>query len=505
MEIVHIASELTPLAKVGGLADVIHGLGKELSKRGCQVTIVLPKYDCMQEEHLKDLRVEKEDLISFDGPDKIRNTIWSARVDGLHVLLIEPHHPKKFFNRGTIYGCPDDADRFCYFARAAMETLFKMGKSPDVIHAHDWPTAIVPLLYKHMYRALGFHAGGCVLTLHNMQHQGKCSPETLSRIGLKGDAYLLPDHMQDPLIAYDVNLLKGGIVYADKVTTVSPTYEKEILTIDGAFGLHETLNQHRHKLRGILNGIDEEFWNPEKDPYLTHHYPAGKASKANVLSGKRENKWELQKKLGLQESDRPLVAAIARLVPQKSPDLIKHALFCTLELGGQFVLLGNTPIPSIHKEFEALQSDLKHHPDAVILMDKNEGIAHQIYAGSDLFLIPSRFEPCGLTQLIALRYGSIPIARLTGGLSDTIFDVDTSSHPLKQRNGFTFVHADFKEVGEALSRAITCYQTDRKKWESLMVSAMTSEHSWKKPAQQYLRIYQEIASENKPLQTRQIA
>jgi starch synthase len=498
MEIVHIASELTPLAKVGGLADVIQGLGKELVRKGCQVTIVLPKYDCLHAEHLKNLRVEKDDLISFDGPDMIRNTIWSAQVDGLNVLLIESHSKKNFFNRGMIYGCYDDTDRFCYFARTAMEALFKMGKSPDIIHVHDWPTAIVPLLYKHMYRALGFQVGGCVLTLHNMQHQGQCFPETLSRVGLKGEYYLAADQMQDPDIAYDVNLLKGGIVYTDRITTVSPTYEKEILTPEGAFGLHDTLNQHRHKLRGILNGIDEEFWNPEKDPYLTSRYKA-------AGPGKRKNKSELQRSLGLQESNQPLVAVIARLVPQKSPDLIKRALFRTLELGGQFVLLGSSPIPDIHSEFEKLQSDLKNHPSAAVLMDKNEEVAHQIYAGSDLFFLPSRFEPCGLTQLIALRYGSIPIARLTGGLSDTVFDVDTSPLPLKKRNGFTFVNIDVKEVDEVLLRAIKCYQTDQKKWESLVINAMTTDHSWKKPAEQYLQLYQEIASENKPLKTSIVA
>lgn len=508
MDIVHITSELTPLAKAGGLADVVYGLARELSKTGSSVTVILPKYDCLHLESLNNLKVQTEDLWSFDGQDRIRNTVWSASSGGLNLLLIEPHHPQQFFNRGMIYGCPDDIDRFCYFSRAAMEYLFKSGSSPDVIHVHDWPTAIVPILYKQMYQELGFQAGGTLLTIHNMQHQGKCLPENLSRTGLKGEDYLSSHQMQDPLIARDINLLKGGIVYADKITTVSPTYEKEILTAEGAFGLEDTLNAHSPKLKGILNGIDEEFWNPEKDPYLYKNYPAYPADKRTlslVLNGKQANKRHLQKELGLKEGDLPIVAVIARLVPQKSPDLIKYALFRTLELGGQFILLGNTPIPSIHSEFEALQLELKSNPQVSILMDKNEELAHQIYASSDMLLIPSRFEPCGLTQLIALRYGGVPIARLTGGLCDTVFDIDTSQVPLDLRNGFTFEQADFEGIDGALTRALECYETNRKTWESLVIHGMQKNYSWKAPAEQYLSLYKEIVSENIPLKAKEIA
>src|ERR1700722_7959545 len=187
MYIVQIVTELCPVARVGGLADVIYGLSKELSRQGHRVEIILPKYDCMNYAALKNLKVEFRELWSFEGVNRFNNTVWSAEIDGLKLLLIEPHHPLYYFGRGVIYGCPDDIDRFVYFSRAAMEFLFKSGRQPDAIHVHDWPTALVPVLYKDMYEPLGFKTGGTVLTIHNMEHQGRCQPFNLTRIGLRGD------------------------------------------------------------------------------------------------------------------------------------------------------------------------------------------------------------------------------------------------------------------------------------------------------------------------------
>ncbi len=497
MHIVHIASELAPVAKVGGLADVIYGLSKELSRLGHNVEIILPKYDCLHYGDLQNLKVEQREVWSFEGPHRFNNTIWSANVDDLKVLFIEPHHPLYYFSRGVIYGCNDDIDRFIYFSRTAMEYLFKSGKRPDAIHVHDWPTALVPVLYKEMYTALGYRAGGTVLTIHNMEHQGRCLPHNLSHAGLKGESYLSPEKMQDPVLLKDVNLLKGGIVYADKITTVSPSYEKEIQTAEGGFGLEEILVKYRKKLTGILNGIDEDFWNPEKDPHLVQSYPTHGVDKSRLpltLAGKKENKRYLRTHLRMKESDEPLVAAVTRLVPQKSPELIKHAIRCTLQKGGQFILLGSSPIPSIHKEFEALQIELKNNENAAILMDRDEALAHQIYAAADMFVIPSLFEPCGLTQLIALRYGTVPIARATGGLADTVFDKDTSERPQKERNGFTFTLPDRDEVGVAIARAIECYKQQPETWQSLMFNGMRQDYSWKYAAPQYLSVYKAISA-----------
>lgn len=498
MYIVHIASELAPIAKVGGLADVIHGLSKELCRQGHHVEIILPKYDCMHYEHLNNLKVEHREIWSFDGPYRYNNTIWSAEVDQLKVLLIESHHPQYYFSRGVVYGCSDDIDRFTYFSRTAMEYLFKSGKQPDAIHVHDWPTALVPVLYTDMYTELGYRTGGTVLTIHNMEHQGKCQPQNISRAGLRGESYLSPEKMQDPFSFNDVNLLKGGIVYADKVTTVSPNYEKEIQTPEGGFGLQEVLLKYRKKLKGILNGIDEDYWNPEKDPHLIKKYPSHNMDGKQLpvaIAGKQENKRQLRTHLRLKDSDTPLVAAVTRLVPQKSPELIKYALQRTLEKGGQFVLLGTSPIHSITSEFEVLRDSLKNNQNVVILLDKHEALAHQIYAAADMFIIPSLFEPCGLTQLIALRYGTVPIARITGGLADTVFDADTSSRPPQERNGFTFDFPDTKGVEWALARALDCYKKDQKKWQMLMQNGMRQDFSWKHTAPEYLALYQSLRTE----------
>lgn len=495
MYIIHIATELAPIAKVGGLGDVLHGLSKELIRQGHTVEIILPKYDCLQYEELKNLKVEHRELWSFDGPHRYNNTIWSAQVDGLKVLLIEAHHPQYFFSRGVIYGCHDDIDRFIYFSRTAMEYLFKAGKQPHAIHVHDWPTALIPVLYRDMYIPLGYQAGGTILTIHNMEHQGKCHPHNLSRAGLRGESYLTADKMQDTSSLSLINLLKGGIEYASRVTTVSPNYEKEIQTVEGGFGLQDVLKKQQKKLRGILNGIDEEFWNPEKDSYLIKKYQTHGIDKQllpQVLQGKKENRRHLTTHLQLKESNAPLVASITRLVPQKGPALLKHALKTTLEKGGQFILLGSTPIQSIHQEFALLQKELHNHGHGAILMDKDESLAHLIFAAADLFIIPSLFEPCGLTQLIALRYGTVPIVRLTGGLADTVFDIDTSTRPVAERNGFTFDFPDNKGVDWGLNRAIDCFKSDRSKWESLMLNGMKKDLSWKSATVEYLNLYREL-------------
>lgn len=478
MHIVQIAAELAPIAKVGGLADVIYGLSKELTRLGHRVDILLPKYDTLHLEALKKLKVTST------------HTLWSGQLESLRVTLIDPHPPHSFFNRGMIYGCKDDIERFAAFCKAAMDFLFREEKQPDVIHAHDWHTALIPILYKEIYANKKSLLKGVVFTIHNMEHQGKCLPLDLKSIGLKLENSLFLDKMQDPSNPGDLNLLKGGIVYADAVTTVSPTYEKEIQTPEGGFGLESTLIEYNKKLTGILNGIDEDFWNPEKDPYLFHKYPTHNIDKSTlsaVIAGKKENRRKLCARLNCKESQGPLVAVVSRLVPQKGPELMKHAMKRTLEAGGQFILLGSSPIPSLHQEFEALA--LKNNENATILLDKDEGLAHQIFAAADMLLIPSLFEPCGLTQMIALRYGTIPIARVTGGLADTVFDVDTSLRPEEERNGFTFEGSDAEGVDWALLRALKCFQQDQEKWHRLMLQGMGQDFSWKSAAAHYVQLY----------------
>ena len=430
MHIVQVTSELTPLVKVGGLGDVVQGLSKELIRCGHTVDIFLPKYDCIDKSVLQDLQIECPRFEVMRPEGAVSNTLYSATVDRLKVYLIEPHDQSHFFKRGSVYGCPDETDRFIYFCQATLQALVSLKKTPDILHLHDWPTALLAILCKQVDSP--FKPKGVVLTIHNMHHQGKGSSELFSKAGI-----FLSDKQKE------INLLKSGIECATQVTTVSPQYRKEIETVEGSCGLQETILNNRSKIHGILNGIDADFWNPANDRYLEFHYLANGTQLTQVIEGKEKNKAKLCASLGLAISPKtPLVAVITRLVPQKSPELVRHALHRTLEKGGQFILLGSSPIPEIQAEFEALQRECLQGNQARIIMENDEGLAHQIYAASDLFLIPSLFEPCGLTQLIALRYGSVPVARVTGGLANTVFDIDTASLHLEKRNGFTFDHPD---------------------------------------------------------------
>jgi starch synthase len=488
MHVIHIASELAPIAKVGGLADVIFGLARETQKKGHTVEILIPKYDCLDYTALQNLKPDFRELWSFDGPYRYHNTIWSAQVQGLKVLLLEPHHPGYYFSRGSIYGFPDDVDRFIYFSRASLEYLFKSGKNPDIIHIHDWPTSVVAPLYKEMYIPLGFKTKGIVLTIHNLQHQGKCSPQNLTRAGLRGEDFLTPAKMQDPFLPFNLNLLKGGIEYSDFITTVSPTYEKEIKTVEGGCGLNTLLIKHSNKIRGILNGIDLEYWNPETDPLLPSKYNV-----KTVQNGKTANKSELRKKFGLKEVKGPLICAISRLVAQKGPELMLYGIKKTVEKEGQFVLLGIPSTPEIDTQFKGLQKEFSKNKNSLIHLEYDEGLAHLTYAASDMILIPSIFEPCGLSQMIGLRYGCVPLVRRTGGLADSVFDIDTSKKPENERNGFVFDFPDTSGVDWALGRSLKYYK-DASKWAKIVEQSMQCDYSWSRSADAYIEIYNQLSS-----------
>ena len=480
MHILQIATELAPIAKVGGLADVLYGLSQELAKQNHTVEILLPKYDCIDYSQLKHLKVEMSDLWSFEGGQKFNNTIWSAELHNLKLLLLEPHHPRHYFSRGIIYGCPDDTERFLYFSRTALEYLHKADKRPDILHLHDWPVAAIAPLYKEIYAPLGYQVGGTMLTIHNLEYQGKCAPHTLARIGLRIDASPLREKLQDPLSPHTVNLLKSGIEYADFITTVSPTYEKEVERDPLLVG-------KRDKFKGILNGIDTQFWNPETDPHLIARYPTNNLEQ--LFAGKRENRKHLAKHLSLAPSKAPLVASITRIVPQKGPELIHYAMKQTLNLDAQFVMLGSNHHSELEQMFVRLQRDLKKNRNAAICLDKDEALAHLIFAAADVIVIPSIFEPCGLTQLIALRYGTVPLVRTTGGLADTVFDIDTSQRPIQERNGFTFEHPTHGGIDWALNRAINCFQNDQKRWQSIVEHGLKMDFSWARSAREYSELY----------------
>lgn len=492
MHIIHIASELAPIAKAGGLGDVVYSLSKALVQLGHKVDIILPKYDTLPLSELQNLQVAFRELKSFDGPYTFNNIVWSAQYHHLNLHLIESHHPDYFFSRGMIYGCPDDTARFAYFSRTAMEYLFKSEQKPDILHLHDWPTALAAIFYREIYQPLGYSIGGSVLNIHNLEHQGITSPEQLSRFGIHAFAShsLLKDKSRPDL----VNILKGGIEYSDQLITVSPNYQKEILTRDGGCGLDETLTKHKKKLHGILNGIDEEYWNPAKDSYLLKNYPSYPINSPEqleeVIAAKKENRQHLRRYLHLENSSAPMIAAVTRLVPQKGPKLIEIALRRTLEKGGQFVLLGSTSSPEMALYFHNLREEFSRTRNVAIFVENDEALAHLIFASAHGFIIPSLFEPCGLTQMIAQRYGTIPIARMTGGLVDTVFDIDTSQKPLKDRNGFTFDYPDAEGVHWALDRALQCMTLEPKKRQFLIKNGISRDWSWKKQAPKYLTVYQ---------------
>lgn len=496
MHIVHIASELAPLAKVGGLADVVLGLSRELSWKGHDVDIIIPKYDCIDSEQIRDLAIDCKELLSYYQGEWFSNTIWIGWVENLKVYFIESHHPRFFFNRGCFYGCDDDIERYVYFSRAAMEFLYKRPINPDIIHLHDWQSALIAPLFKDMYQKLGYTKPKIVFTIHNMEYQGKCGPQDLDYIGLDPSQYLLPNKLQDNLYPNLVNLLKGGIVYSDFVTTVSPNYAKEVLTPEGGRGLESTLLQYKSKFTGILNGIDYSYWNPEIDRFLPSHYsprelPINKKDHA-TLDKKGFIKKILREKLNLAEDHRPLVGCITRLVPQKGIELIKHTMNHIIQKKGQFVLLGSSPIPSISMEFHRLRQEYTDHPYIHLILHHQEELAHLIYAASDMFIVPSIFEPCGLTQMIALKYGTIPIVRKTGGLADTVFDVDYSDVPPENKNGYTFDYPDAKGIDSALDRAIACWFNEPEKWRKLVLNGMKIDFSWNEPSNKYVEIYKKL-------------
>nr|CAB3488322.1 unnamed protein product [Digitaria exilis] len=400
MHIVHIAVEMAPIAKVGGLGDVVTSLSRAVQDLGHNVEVILPK----------------------------------------------------MFWVGCVYG-KNDESRFGFFCHSALEFLRQKGSSPDIIHCHDWSSAPVAWLYKEQYALNGLGNGRVVFTIHNLE--------------------------------FGAHHIGKAMAHCDKATTVSDTYSKEVAG-------HGAIAPHYFKFHGIRNGIDPDIWDPYTDVFIPVHYTS-----ENVVEGKSAAKKALQQKLGLQQTDTPIVGIISRLTVQKGIHLIKHAIYRTLERNGQVVLLGSAPDPRIQGDFTNLASQLhgEYHGRVKLCLTYDEPLSHLIYAGADFILVPSIFEPCGLTQLIAMRYGSIPIVRKTGGLYDTVFDVDNDKdRALAQGlepNGFNFEGADSSGVDYALDRqvAITTFYDARDWFNSLCKRVMEQDWSWNRPALDYMELY----------------
>jgi starch synthase len=486
MYIAMVASECAPVAKVGGLADVVHGLARELQLRGHAVEVVLPMYDCMRYDRIAGLEKCYEALWVPYFEHWIRCDVFRGHVDDFPCLFVKPLSRENFFDRGVYYGQDDDAARFAFFSRAALEYLFKTGRQPDVIHCHDWQTGLVPVLLYEMYQPMGMGHPRVCYTLHNVRHQGVTGPHILRQCGLEPAHLMVPDKLRDNTHAGAVNLMKGGIVYSNFVTTVSPRYAEEIKHTVLGHGLQGTLNANAHKFGGVLNGLDYATWNPEVDDHIPHRYSAGD------IAGKFLDKQALRQRLMLQDRFKPIVAVVSRLDQQKGVQLISHAIFYALANRAQFVLLGAGSEKVINDHFLALKHRLNDNPDCHLEIAYDEELSHLFYAGADILVIPSAFEPCGLTQIIAMKYGTVPVVRATGGLADTVFDANHAHKPYEERTGFTF--DDFSEAGleSALGRAIGLWYRFPRYFHQLRLNAMRQDYSWAQSGSHYLNIYEHI-------------
>ncbi len=471
MKVLYASSEALPFIASGGLADVAGSLPQALRKRliGCRV--VMPLYDGIKQE-LKDTM---KFITNISVPVAWRRQycgIFEARAGGVIYYLLDNQY---YFKREGLYGFYDDAERFAFFSRAILEMIPHIEWKPDIIHCNDWQTALTPLYYSTMYATRpGFENIKTVLTIHNIQYQGVYGEELIDNVvGI--------DHAYKNLIEYDgaVNLMKAGIECANAVTTVSPSYAKEILDPWYSHGLDPILRERSFKLRGILNGIDVENYNPETDKDVFKNYSA------ENVRGKYVNKRELQKLLGLPENpDVPVMGMVTRLVSHKGLDLCKAVLdelLATTDI--QLVVLGSGEYQ--YEEF--FRGLAQRYPEKVgLCLGFIPDLARKIYAGTDLFLMPSKSEPCGLSQMVALRYGSIPIVRETGGLRDSVKDSGDG-----EGNGFVFSSYNAHDMLHAIRRAVEGY-SDQKGWAILVKRAMESDNSWGKSANEYIKMYKEV-------------
>ena len=482
-----VTAECAPVAKAGGLGDAVAGLSRELELRGNAVEIILPKYASMRYDSIWGLQPSYRDLwVPWYG-GAVRCTVWFGHANGRKCFFIEPHAAANFFGRDRLYGYGDDPERFAFFSRAAVEFMGQAGKRPDLVHCHDWSTGLVPVVLLEQ-RQRDMPRQRVCYTIHNFRHQGTGGEQLLQATGLgRPDYFLDADRLGDDFRYRGLNQMKGGVVYSNFVTTVSPSHAEEALFGDGACGLGRTLKEHQVKFRGVLNGVDYDVWNPETDPMLPARYSAADIwRKHQIRDALRDRFW-------LRRKHSPVVAYVGRLDEQKGLHLVHHALFYTLAQGGQFVLLGDTPLDGgISSHFRHLKRNLNDNPDCHLEIGYREELAHLVFAGADLLIVPSMFEPCGLAPLIAMRYGTVPVVRATGGMIDTVFDLDHSGRPRDERNGFVFHHTDNQAIESALGRALRLWSAHPGEFRRLAMVCMRTDYSWAQPGQDYLDIYHHI-------------
>lgn len=472
MKIVFVSSECTPFIKTGGLADVTGSLPKALAKQGADVSVIIPKYSMIPEEYSK----KTEHVLDFHiGMGWRRQYVGAEKLTmgGVNYYFADNEY---YFRQNYVYSSGDfEAERFCWFCRAALEIMARLDIVPDIVHLNDWQTGLIPMLIKEQYQGdPRFERVRTLYTIHNLRYQGLMNPMLVNdMLGLGQEALAKAEYYSN------VNALKAGIVYSDIVSTVSPGYAEEIRTPE--YG--ETLDglMRTRDIRGIMNGIDTAAFNPWTDKSLPARFSK------NSPSGKKKCKSALQRELGLwEDADAPVAAVISRLTNQKGLDLFETIVPGLLDLGVQIAVLGMGD-RYFEMRFSELQS--RHTGAFAFRAEMNDALARRIYAGSDLFLMPSAFEPCGLSQLYALRYGSLPVVRETGGLRDSIIPYNRYTG---EGNGFSFRNYSAEEFYNAVKAAVELYGNDRAAFDSLVRAAMSCDFSWKRSAKGYMELYKEL-------------
>ena len=478
-KVMFATSEAVPYVKTGGLADVTGSLPKYFDKKKFDVRVILPKYMCILQEKKQEMEHLFDFTISLGWREQYVG-IWKAENDGITYYFIDNEF---YFGGWKPYGnIYEDVEKFAFFSKAILETLKRIEFQADIIHCHDWQTGLVPVYLEEFYRKDDFYRNmKTVFTIHNMKFQGRWKLEEVRDITGFPKSLFTPDKLE----TYgEANYLKGGILYSDIVTTVSDSYAKEIMTREGGEGLDGVMRERSSALLGIVNGIDYEEYNPKTDIYIPYHY-----NTENVERIKPKNKEELQKEMGLPvEKDAFLIGIVSRMTDQKGFDLIDYILEEILisDKQIQFVVLGTG-----EERFENMirHYSWKYGNQMVSLFSYSEKHAHRIYAGADALLMPSLFEPCGLSQLMSMRYGTLPMVRETGGLKDT---VEPYNEYEQTGNGFSFANYNAHEMLHMIRYAKETYSQHKKEWNQMVVRAMKCDYSWKASANEYEKLYNQL-------------
>ena len=471
-----IGSECYPFVKTGGLGDVMSALPKALAKLNLDVKVILPRYKCIPQEYQEKMEYRGSFYMNLCSDGKQYYVgIMEYQEDGVVYDFIDND---EFFSWGNPYtNLIDDIPKFCYFAKASLAALNYLDWTPDVVHCHDWQAALVPLYLRTSFSDTDVGRAIAVLTIHNLRFQGVYDRKMIQYWSGLPDYVFNKDCLTQNWL--DANMLKGGIDYCNKVTTVSNTYAEEIQTEEYGEGLAEHLRYHQNKILGIVNGIDTDIWNPATDKLLASNYDA-----ESVIKNKKVNKKALQEALGLDvDENKMVIGLISRLTNQKGLDLVNDVIPGIMDGNTQVVVLG-TGDSQYEDTFRYYENKYKGSFCAYIAY--NENVAHNIYAGCDALLVPSRFEPCGLTQLISMRYGAVPIVRETGGLKDTVQPYNVFENT---GNGFTFDRYESGLLYDAINRAKTLYFENRKCWDDMVIRDMNKDVSWEKSAKQYKDMY----------------